>query len=291
MKRPTEWSVFFFIFAPLNQYWMKKHIITCTILIMCLLTLSLDVKAQRFIGFVSAGANFAQIEGDDVHGFTKVGVNAGPGIKLFLDRKQVWSVTAELLYVQKGAYKHCSPGYFDTLNYHPVMFEDVDRTIDFNPKVKCNISLDYVQIPVIFRYEDVRTGCTFGLGFSWSRLVRAKEIYNGFTRTTRLGSGTYKTSDWSILADVDIRLYKNLSLDIRWEYSLAPIRYMRYQCGQMGADGNFIVKRDETNKMRNHLLSLRLSYYINETFVKNTKTNRKGELMGTKWIREIPDYD
>lgn len=269
---------------------MKKSVFYFILLIVCALMLSVPARAQRFIGYVAAGANFAQIEGDDVHGFTKVGVNAGPGLKLFLDRKQTWSVTAELLYVQKGAYKHCSPGYFDTLNYHPAMFEDVDRSVAFNPNIKCNISLDYVQVPVMFRYEDFRTGCTFGLGFSWSRLVRAKEIYNGFTRTTNLGSGTYRTNDWSVMADVDIRLYKNLSLDIRWEYSLASIREMRFQCGSMGADGNFISTRDETNKMRNHLISLRLCYYINEKFVRNTKTNTRGELMGTKWIREIPEY-
>lgn len=269
---------------------MKKTLLLPIVLTICFLALIFTSTAQRFIGYVAAGANFAQIEGDDVHGFTKVGVNAGPGLKLFLDRQQTWSVTAELLYVQKGAYKHCSAGYFDTLNYHPDMFLDVDRSVKFNPNIKCNISLDYVQIPVLFRYEDLKTGVTFGLGFSWSRLVRAKEIYNGFTRTVNLGSGTYKTNDWSVLADVDFRLYKNLSLGIRWEFSMAPIRLMRFQTGHWDSRG-FNVTRDETNKMRNHLLSLRLCYYINETFVRNTKTNNRGELMGTKWIREIPDYD
>ncbi len=269
---------------------MKKTLLLPIVLIICFLSSIFTSHAQRFIGYVAAGANFAQIEGDDVHGFTKVGVNAGPGLKLFLDRQQTWSVTAELLYVQKGSYKHCSPGYFDTLNYHPDMFLDVDRSVKFNPNIKCNISLDYVQIPVLFRYEDLKTGFTFGLGFSWSRLVRAKEIYNGFTRNIGIGTGQYKTNDWSVLADVDIRLYKNLSLGIRWEFSMAPIRQMRFQTGHWDSQG-FNVTRDETNKMRNHLLSLRLCYYINETFVRNTKTNKRGELMGTKWIREIPDYD
>lgn len=271
---------------------MKKVILYPILCLMAMVLFAHRAEAQRFIGFVSAGANFAQIEGDDVHGFYKVGANAGPGLKLPVNRKQNLYLTVELLYAQKGSRKHCSPGYFDTVNYAPAMFEDVDRNIPFNPRVKCQIALDYVQVPVLFHYEDLRTGFSFGAGFSWSRLVRAKEIYNGFTRTTNVRSGTYKTNDWSVLADVDIRLYKNLSLGIRYEWSMVPIRKR-----QMG----FVIDaRDpydpaniqwEDRKYRNHLVTARLTYYINEKFTKNYKTNHKGERMGTPWIREIPDYD
>ncbi len=256
-------------------------------LIVLLLSMFSVGHAQRFVGYAAAGANFSQIEGDDVHGFTKVGANVGLGIKLPVNRSQTMSVTAELLYVQKGSYKRCSPGYFDTLTYAPVMFEDVNRNVPFNPKVKCNITLDYVQIPVLFRYEERNTGVTFGAGFSWSRLVRAKEVYNGFTRTTNLQSGTYKTSDWSVLADVDIRLYKNLSLGIRWEFSMVPIR--TWEVGYVKGSVDNIEW--ETRNMRNHLLSARLCYYFNEKYERNTKTNNKGELIGTKWKKVIPEYN
>lgn len=265
---------------------MKKVILYPILCLMAMVLFAHRAEAQRFIGFVSAGANFAQIEGDDVHGFYKVGANAGPGLKLPVNRKQNLYLTVELLYAQKGSRKHCSPGYFDTVNYAPAMFEDVDRNIPFNPRVKCQIALDYVQVPVLFHYEDLRTGFSFGAGFSWSRLVRAKEIYNGFTRTTNVRSKTYKTSDWSFIADVNIRLYKNLSLDFRYEYSLVPIRTMEFT--YVYTDGSTV---SETYKLHNHMISTRLVYYFNEKFVKNTRVNNNGQTMGTKWVREIPEYN
>ncbi len=256
-----------------------------------LVSLLASAQAQRFIGYVSAGANFSQIEGDDVHGFYKVGVNGGPGVMLPLDKKQRFSISAEMLYSQKGSRKNCSPGYFDTTNYAPAMFEDVDYTIGFNPRVKCRMSLDYIQIPLIFRYEDMRSGCFIGAGFAWSRLVRAKEIYNGFTRTTNVTSGTFRTSDWTFLVDAGVRLYKNLTLNVRWEYSIRPIRTMEYIIGKPGSDGEFVVTDHWTTKLHNHVLTFRLAYFINEKFTRNTKTKNDGSLIGTPWVREIPDYD
>ncbi|MCQ2284897.1 MAG: PorT family protein [Bacteroidales bacterium] len=268
-----------------------KRLFLNFLFVLGLLSVVATANAQRFVGSAVLGMNCAQIEGDDIHGFTKFGVNAGLGVHLPLNRAETWTVSAELLFAQKGSYKHCSEGYFDTIHYDRSMFEDVNRTIPFNPNIKCNISLDYVQIPVLFHYEDMRTGCKFGLGFSWSRLVRAKEIYNGFTRYTNVRSGTFRTSDWSILADADIRLYKNLSLGVRWEFSMVPIRQMTYICGSPNASGGFEILRNETNKLRNHLITVRLVYYINEQFARNTKTNNKGELIGTKWVRTIPNYN
>ena len=269
---------------------MKKHLFVLIVL----LAAATAGYAQRFIGFAAAGANFAQIEGDDVHGFTKVGANAGLGLKLPVNRKQNLNVTVELLYSQKGAYKHCNKGYFDTVNYAPVAFlfpdDQINRTIPVNPNMKCNISLDYVQIPVMFHYEDFYTGFTFGLGFTWNRLIRVKEQYNGFTSLNNLRTSPYKFNDWTIMADVDIRLYRNLSLDIRWDYSLAPSRQMEVGFVKgTTQDGSHNIEHEQ-RKLFNHVVSMRLVYYINERFMLNSKTNNKGERMGTKWIREIQEY-
>ena len=263
---------------------MKSNIIRVLIVLVLCLFVTQEIDAQRFIGSAIAGANFAQIEGDDVHGFYKIGFNGGMGLTLPVDKKQAWQVSIEMLYSMKGSRKHCSPGYFNLDNYGPSMFSDVDWSVPFDSTVKCDISLDYVQIPVMMRYEDKYSGCSFGLGFAWSRLVRAKEVYNGYTRTTTVRSGTYKTSDWSVLADINIRLYKNLNLNIRYEYSLVPIRETQFDY-QLN-DGSLI---SETHKYHNNLLSARLIYYFNEKFYKNTRVNKNGQIMGTKWLREIPE--
>jgi hypothetical protein len=137
-------------------------------------------------------------------------------------------------------------------------------------------------------YEERYSGCTFGLGFAWSRLVRAHEVYNGYTRILNARTPQYKKSDWSIIADVNIRLYKNLNLNLRYEYSLVPVRVTEFQ--YILNDPN-TPPISETHKYHNNMLSARLIYYINEKFYKNTRVNKYGQVMGTKWLREIPDYD
>ena len=266
---------------------MKKIVFTMVLA----LSLLAPAHAQRFIGYLSAGANFAQIEGDDVHGFYKVGVNAGPGVMLPLNHKQSMSLSVELLYSQKGSYCSYRRKPFDTTIYAPSMYLDVNPAVPFDSTVKCRMALDYIQIPIIFRYEDMRSGCFIGAGFAWSRLVRAKEVYNGFTRTTHVTSGTFRTSDWNFLVDAGIRLYKNLTLNLRWEYSMVPIRSMHYEIGKPDADGVFQVTDQWNTKLRNHVLTCRLTYFINEKFTKNTKTKNDGTRIGTPWVREIPDYN
>jgi len=274
------------IFAVLKLTRMKNHIIrTLTAFLLCVFVTQ-NIDAQRFIGSAIAGANFAQIEGDDVHGFYKIGFNGGLGLTLPVNPKQTWQVSIELLYSQKGSRKKCSPGYFNLDNYDSVMFTDVDWSVPFDSTWKCKIALDYVQIPVMVRYEDRYSGCSFGLGFAWSRLVRAKETYNGYARTTNVRSGTYKTSDWSVIADVNIRLYKNLNFNIRYEYSLVPIRNAQFVYRRN--DGSTL---SEVHKYHNNMLSARLIYYFNEKFYRNTRVNKYGQTMGTKWLREIPDYN
>ena len=268
---------------------MKNNIIRILTVALFCVFFAQDIAAQRFIGSVIAGVNFAQIEGDDVHGFYKVGFNGGLGLTVPVNRKQTWQVSIEMLYSMKGSVKHYSDsGYFNLDNYGSVMFEDVDWSVPIDYKTKCNISLDYVQIPVMVHYEERYSGCTFGLGFAWSRLVRAHEVYNGYTRTINARSGTYKKSDWSVIADVNIRLYKNLNLNLRYEYSLVPIRLAQFEY-QLNAPHSFPVS--EIHKYHNNMLSARLIYYINEKFYKNTRVNKYGQVMGTKWLREIPDYN
>lgn len=267
---------------------MKNSIIRIFMGLVFCVFVAQDIAAQRFIGSVIAGVNFAQIEGDDVHGFYKVGFNGGLGLTVPVNRKQTWQLSIEMLYSMEGAVKRCDSGYFNLDNYSPVMFEDVDWSIPINYKTKCNISLDYVKIPVMVHYEERYSGCTFGLGFAWSRLVRAHEVYNGYTRTINARSGTYKKSDWSVVADINIRLYKNLNLNLRYEYSLVPVRVAQFEY-VLNDNAHTVVP--ETHKYHNNMLSARLIYYINEKFYRNTRVNKYGQVMGTKWLREIPDYN
>ena len=115
---------------------MKNNIIRILTVALFCVFFAQDIAAQRFIGSVIAGVNFAQIEGDDVHGFYKVGFNGGLGLTVPVNRKQTWQVSVEMLYSMKGAVKRCRPGYFNLNDYALSMFTDVDRSAPFDPTVK-----------------------------------------------------------------------------------------------------------------------------------------------------------
>lgn len=245
---------------------MKK--VTIILLLLMIFT-SQNLFSQRFLGGIVAGVNLSQVDGDEVYGFYKVGANCGALLSLPLDQKKHWSVSLELLYSQKGSYKKYSAvGSFDTLTYASSMFNDVDRTIAFDPKMKCKLNLDYVEVPLMVHYEDHNTGWAIGAGFSWGRLVRAKEIYNGFARTTNVRSKTYSTNDWAVLGDLRIRIWKGLKLGVRYQYSLKSIRKIYYTT---------IIKSWGRNQY-NSTISVRLMYIFNEKFVKNEKG---------KWTKDL----
>ncbi len=254
---------------------MKKLIF----IIFCTFLVSMGYS-QRFIGSLILGANASQVEGDDVRGYKKVGVVGGASVMIALDRKMQWFATVELLYTQKGS-RSAGTRAFDTTNYAPAMFLDANRNVEFHPsaKYKCRLDLDYVEVPVLFHYEDWHSGCAIGLGFAWGRLVRAQEWYNGFKRNTNISSGTYRTSDWSVVADLKFMIYKGLKLEFRFQYSLRPIRTFVIEYSN-------VAQSTEYKKQYNNLFSLRLIYSFNEKFVENTRENKHGQRQGVKWIRE-----
>ncbi|MBO4654341.1 MAG: PorT family protein [Bacteroidales bacterium] len=259
---------------------MKKLVLMITC---CLLLAS--SYGQRFIGSLIFGGNVSQVEGDDVRGYKKPGVVGGASVMIALDKKMQWFATVELLYSQKGS-RSAGTRAFDTTNYAPAMFLDVNREEGFHQsaKYKCRLNLDYVEVPVLFHYEDWHSGCAIGLGFAWGRLVRAQEWYNGFKRTTNINSGTYRTSDWSVVADLKFMIYKGLKLEFRFQYSLRPIRNFVIEYSN-------VAQSTEYKKQRNNLFSVRLIYSFNEKFIENTHENRYGQRQGVKWIRETNVYD
>ena len=65
---------------------MNKNIIRIVLGFLYCIFVMQNIEAQRFIGSAIAGINLAQIEGDDVHGFYKVGFNGGLGLTMPLNR-------------------------------------------------------------------------------------------------------------------------------------------------------------------------------------------------------------
>jgi len=263
------------------------------LLLFCFSAFLPSASAQRFIGGIAAGINLTQVDGDQVFGYHKVGFNGGPFVKLMIDKKQRFSVTMELLYTQKGAQKKypASGGTMraldDTLLIDP-------KYTNYDKKFFYNLRTDYLEIPLLFHYDDPRSKISIGVGIAWSRLVYIKEVQHDYTRadTIRgarridqtLDKDRYKKNDWSIIGDVKIPIYKGLKFNFRFQYSLAPFgKERRFYY----SDSPNITASKKRWPFHN-TLTFRLIYSFNEKYTENMTFDREGNRIGPKWIRD-PD--
>jgi len=214
---------------------MKKYI-----LLIFLLLFSFPVlRAQSIEGGLIAGFNMSQVDGDEVYGFHKYGLNVGAlGI---VPLKKNFSFSLEILYNQKGSY------------------EPRQSTDSINGSYK--LILNYLDVPVMFHYTD-KDIITFGLGASWGRLVQFAEWEQGTRINWDTKFGPYIDSDIDALFDVRFRVLKGLKMDLRYSYSMASLRTRTFKTG---------VVRHQFN----NFLSLRLIYVFGEKDSKVKKDDRE----------------
>lgn len=223
---------------------------------------SFEVKAQFFKGFVSLGFNVSQIDGDEVYGFKKVAPLVGIGAMLpFNSNKpnEGFQVSMEINYSQRGA-KESTAG-------DPFIYK---------------ASLDYVDIPVMVHFIDKRGGVTLGLGLQYSRLIHSSEswtlpdtLIQGMDRPT-LTKASFLKNDLAIVGDFRFTIWQKFKLDVRYQYSLLPIR-------KDFEFNNSFPAIDQTNyrtwlrSFKNNWLSFKIIYMINEEqdHKQATRPNRK----------------
>ncbi len=197
------------------------------------------VSAQVIKGEAILGMNLTQVDGDEVFGFKNVGANMGAGVLIPL--KKNWDVSLEAIFTQKGANQKAQ--YRDSLNNGVVITGAY------------KLQLNYVEVPVLVMYTD-KEFISAGAGFAWGRLVGVKEWEHGkLVETTTLNSGVYGKNDFSILADLRIRIYKQLKFNLRYQYSLASIRTREFEN---------LAGEKWTRQQYNNVISFRLIWVFNE---------------------------
>jgi hypothetical protein len=193
-------------------------------------------------GEVIAGFNLTQVDGDEVYGFKKFGACVGVGGILPLGHR--FSLSLEILYDEKGSYCKYAPSPVDSLQlpYY-------------------SLKWNYLTAPIMVHFED-RNTWTFGLGFSWGRMVSYKELeHNKFQSWNRPDTITYKTkNDFSIIADIRLRIWKHLKLNVQYSYSLAKIRTRYYDPDPGRVD-------PWSRNQFNNVITVRLLYYLNEKYL------------------------
>jgi hypothetical protein len=181
---------------------LRPTILIIGLIAYCLLLTADFSKAQVIKGAAIAGFNLSQVDGDEVYGFYKVGLNIGAAAIWPLSDK--FEFTIETIYSQKGSYQ--KPQYNDSLSG------------------EYKLKLNYLEVPVLFHYND-KNIVSFGLGLSWGRLTGVEEYEHGrLVTTTTLQNGPYSLNDFDALFDIRFRIWKRLKGNVRYCYSIAPIR-------------------------------------------------------------------
>lgn len=179
---------------------MKSSINFFTFTIFIFFLLTTNTQAQLFdAGFV-VGPSFSQIEGDDVAGYKKIGLNAG--VMVEINFSDIWVASMELLYVQKGS--------------ATAFVNNQDFIDDFK------IVHEYVEIPFILNYQD-KGGMNFGAG--------VVPVYNVRSRRFELGEEIPNFFDppneikkWGLAAALNLsyRINRFSQVNARWTYDVIP---------------------------------------------------------------------
>ncbi len=215
--------------------------LSCIILLVSILSTT-TVKAQEsfyeqddktFKGFVAAGANFSQIDGDNYAGYSKMGINAGAGV-LTMFGKEV-GACLEILYSRKGSrsnvLKPASTFTFDILSYKAI--------------------LNYVDIPVQLYYVDGRKD-QFGAGISYSRLINQSETFNtNPAQNIKSEDYPFKKGDLCYVMTGNVRIAGGLYVSARFQYSLLSVR-------------NVTPPGFGRNEQYNHMWTIRFLYMFNK---------------------------
>jgi hypothetical protein len=160
---------------------------------------------RTFYAGVIAGANFTQVDGDNYAGYHKVGLNIGGIVYAHLANHLAASI--EMLYSQKGSRGH-------------KVQESGLSGVFIN---KYRIDLNYAEIPIQINYFDKRRS-HFGGGISYSQLISSKEVIETSSGPVNTDSLKFKNWDLNLILGGSLHLYKGLFLNLRFQYSLLPIR-------------------------------------------------------------------
>ncbi len=159
-------------------------------------------NAQRFEGGVLGGITASQVDGDSYSGFNKLGLHFGVFTKTQLNPH--WGAQFELKYSGRGAFE----GSF--MPDQPRIYQ---------------LSLHYISLPLVAQFyftDDIY----FESGIAYGYLLGRRMYDNGGRVPDEQIKlvGDFKKSDLDGIIGVNYSLQENITIGIRYAYSIIPIR-------------------------------------------------------------------
>jgi hypothetical protein len=287
---------------------MKRFRILIPLFALLMVTPTL-LRAQIVKGELILGGNITQVDGDECYRFRKPGVHVGAGALIPLT--SYLDVGLEVLFNQKGAYKGDSINqhlglytgtYKLNLNYAeiPVMIYLTDKD-----RYSLGVGVSYGRIVGLQEYVNGQsTAIRLGDGqIHWrneadglpdiSQATDIKELTKmlyaaGYPQNAAIeelvpqviaNSDSYRGNDFSICADARVRIWEGIHAELRYQYSLVPIRTRLFY-----KDVNeSLLKTDDSRvqplqRQYNNSITLRVVYLFNERRAKaNKEASKKGQ--------------
>ena len=283
-----------------------KRLRIFTLLLAMLLAAPALLHAQIVKGELVLGGNLTQVDGDECYHFCKPGVHVGAGALIPITS---WmDVGLEVLFNQKGAYKSDSINqhlglytgtYKLNLNYAeiPVMVYITDKD-----RYSLGVGVSYGRIVGLQEYVNGQsTGIRLGDGqIHWKdetaglpdlgQAADIKELTKllyeaGYPENAAIeelvpqviaNSDSYRAHDFNICADMRIRLWEGIHAELRYQYSLVPIRTRLFY-----KDANETLLKTDDSRVQplqhqyNNCITLRVVYMFNERRSKANKAEMK----------------
>ena len=256
------------------------------------------LKAQVFKGEVFAGGSMSQVDGDECYGYERINAQAGAGVLWSVLDDDWLDIGLEILYNPKGALRR------DTLKYNSGSFYglydlklnyvEVPLMLYLTDKHRYTVGLGFSYgrlVGINEKINHVETGTTVGNGrLRWRDGFEGVEgfdvtkfrsiddltdagLYDETQNPPTLlvqNSNTYSNNDFSVCADFRIRIWQGLHAQLRYQYSLAPIRIRLYE--EYKPYLEYSVRQQFNNQ-----ISIRLTYIFGEDLTKLNRAVQKQE--------------
>ena len=166
------------------------------------------ISQQRFSAGLVGGFNAAQIDGDELAGFDRVGLHAG--IITTMDLESALNVHLEFLYSQRGS--------------RPDVFQP-----EYDPDIE--IGLNYIELPVYvsigdwWQEEDKYFKASFHGGLSYGRLMSSKveDNFNSAEFSLEEYQKYFNENDLSWLLGINFRWSKHWGVTARYTRGITPL--------------------------------------------------------------------
>lgn len=255
-------------------------------------------NAQMFKGEVFAGGSISQVDGDECYGYERINGQVGAGVLWSVLDEDWLDLSLEIVYNPKGALRA------DTLKYNSGSFYglydlklnyvEIPMMVYLTDKHRYSVGIGFSYgrlVGISEKINNLETSTTVGNGcLRWVDGFNGVEGYDvtkfkTLDDLTEAGlydethnpptllvqnSNSYNKSDYSICADFRIRIWQGLHAQLRYQYSLAPIRIRLYE--EYKPYLEYKVRQQYNNQV-----SLRLTYIFGEDLTKLNRIIQKEE--------------